>query len=427
MHGRKHLPWIAALAACAGGGASPPPPAIPVLDASAPDVSIALAADSADASAVLPAPAAQLADALRPTPGDALLLLGLHVERIEGYSPMFSSEGVPRTDTRPGYVTVLIRTKNGTATVVGSLPYLAVPQQAGFLFIGESSVRIHLPDDPRVTMYDGSPMPRTYDATDLWKTADRNAISRVSGKLAARLKAARAWGTEKTTQLIYVTRNAWCTVHTESEVTGGALYFHASTTYDLDSLDGSELSDNLIAYVGETTFRRFVSELLSIKPEQVEFDRPYRDGFMTYSWLDDVQAVISHREGVPMLSGAIRRAGNSARTFMESAPVGPAPESLAPGSKALDFRSIVAAIPRTKDALVSPSNDVVLSLASVGSPDAGADRDDAPDHIVIWDVAARQSVGTLPLGGRPVMVEWGEGDQAAAWLAALGPLAARRN
>ena len=252
---------------------------------------------------------------------------------------------------------------------------------------------------------------------------ERRAVGQESRKLETRLKAARAWGTENTTQLLYLTRSAMCTVHTESEVTGGALYFRANTSYSLASLYGSPLSENLLAYVGESTFRRFVSELLSIKPEQVEFDRPYYDRFITYSWLDDVQAVVSHSQGVAMLSGAIRRAGNSARYFMESGPIGSAPESLAPGSRPVDFRAIMAAIPDTRDALVAPSNDVVLSLAAPASPDGGA-GDDAPDHIVVWDVAGRKETGRLPLVGRPVMVEWSHGEHAAGWLAALAPLGA---
>lgn len=366
-------------------------------------------ADAAEAGAAVD-PGVRLIDVLHPVLGRAVLLFGIHTEEIEGYTPMFSAEGKPRTDTKQGYRTLILHTHDGTADVVGELPYLAVPQQDGFLYMGEASVSIHQPWDRRDMLGDGNPRPHDYDATDLWTTKDSSAIARAARQLEAKLRAKRAWGVENTVQLVYVTPTAQCTIHTKSEVTGGALWFHAMTTYSLQSLQGPPIDNNLASHVDERTLRQFGARLFEVPEEDIDFDKPYRDGFSAISWRDDVQACIDHERGSVMLQGAVLRWGNSARAYMTMRPVVPAPPSLAPGNDVIDYPAVKAVLADMIDAFASPSHDIVLAVRR---------KDKAGLELVVWDVAGRKVAKSLPLAGRPVMAQWASGGPGDAWLSKL--------
>ncbi|NUP10253.1 MAG: hypothetical protein HOW73_29740 [Polyangiaceae bacterium] len=356
----------------------------------------------------------RLAAALAPKgQEDALLLLGVHLESIEGYAPMFSSEGKPRTDTKPGYRTLIVRTHAGSADVVGELPFLAIPQGDGFLFMGESSVSVHLPEDPRVTLFDGSPKPRDYDATDLWKTSNAKEISTVQRELERGLKRAQAWGTENTTQIVYVTQRSICTTQTQSEVTGGALYFYASSRLNLSGVGTSTILGALSAHLDEKKFIGFAARLVETEESEIDLDRPYMyNTFDLVVWRDDIAACLAHDAGALSLTGSVRFSANSARSFYRTKAVGPAPPTLAPGHEAVDFSAIAASIPDAFDAFVSPAHDVVLAVRQKG---------DGPVELVVWDVVARREVKVIPMPGRPVMDEWATGETKDRWSRLLAP------
>jgi hypothetical protein len=361
-------------------------------------------------------PAAALEEALAPVAGDSLLLLGIHGESIESFFPMFSSEGRPRTDVRPGYRTLVIEVKGGDANVVGILPYVAVPQPAGFLYVGEASVSIHLPFDPSVTLENGEPKPRDYDATEIWTTRRPKEIPAIQKKREQELKKKRAWGTEQTAQIVYLTQSAMCAAHTWSEVTGGALYFFASTHHELTSLDDRTIPKELAAVVDEPTFLDFASQLYEVAREDIDLDRPFSTGIDTVVWRDDITPCLDHHRGGVTLLGSALFSGNSARRYLRSAPVMPAPANLAPGHGTVDFDAIEKAIPGVIDAFVSPTRDVVLAVRA---------EENQPVVLVVWDVAGHREVKTLPMPGRPVMEEWSAGETAAGWITTLTPFMAR--
>lgn len=357
-------------------------------------------------------PAVALQRLLDPKPSNGLLLLGVHRENIEGYGPMFTSEGKPRTDTRPGYMTLVIRTQNGAAELLGTLSYIALPQGDRFVYIGESSVSVHLPNSPRVTMFDGAPMPRDYDATDLWKTGDRKNIPAVAEELAQKLKKKLSWGTENTSQLVYVTQRALCKVNTQTAVTGGALYFTGITQYSVESIDGTPIDNNFAKHVSEPELIRFASDIFGIPLEDVDLDKPVGDSFMAYGIRDDIQLCIDHGEGSTRILGSILRSANSARMFSDDKPFGPAPEHLAPGSEAIPFTALKRLFPKAFDAFVSRSHDTLLIVQP---------SEEGVAELIVWNALDQKISGTLPIPGRPVMAEWAMEDKAQAWEKQLRP------
>lgn len=349
---------------------------------------------------------------LDPKPGSGLLLLGVHRENIEGYGPMFSSEGKPRTDTRPGYMTLVIRTQNGAAELLGTLSYIALPQGDRFKYIGESSVSVHLPDSPSVKMFDGGPMPRDYDATDLWTTDDRKTIPAAAEALAQKLKKKLSWGKEDTSQIIFVTPKALCKMNTRTEVTGGALYFTGITQYTVESMDGTSIDNNFAKHVSEPELIRFASVIFGIPLEDVDLDKPVGESFMVYSIRDDIQLCIDHGEGSTRMLGSILKSANSARSFSDDQPFGPAPEHLAPGNEAIPFAALKKLFPKAADAFISRSHDTLFIL----QPSA-----EGVAELAVWNALDQKISGTLPIPGRTVMVEWAMGDTAIAWEKQLRP------
>lgn len=325
---------------------------------------------------------------------------------------MFSGEGKPRTDTRPGYMTLVIRTQNGTAEVLGTLPYIALPQGDHFVYLGESSVSVHLPNSPSVTMYDGSPMPRDYDATDVWKTENRKNIPQTMEALTRKLKKKLAWGAENTSQIVFVTPKVLCKINTQSQVTGGALYFQATTTYSAESIDATRLENNFAKHVSEPDLIRFASAIFEIPIEDVDLDKPFRETFMTYSFRDDIQLCFDHENGSTQLMGSILRAGNSARYFSVEKAFGPAPERFAPGNDTLPYDTIKRIFPKAIDAFASRAHDTMFVVQP--STTKGLE-------LVVWNVAEQKQSATIVMPGRPVMAESGMGESARAWENELRP------
>lgn len=337
----------------------------------------------------------------------------MHLESIEGYLPMFSAEGKPRTDVRPGYRTLVLRTHEGSVELLGDLPFVAVPRPSGFLFLGEASVSIHLPPDPKVTLYDGGLKQRDYDATEIWRTSDASRATAEQRKSESGLRARKAWGVENTSQIVYVTQRALCTANTQSEVTGGALYFFASSHLSLSSLGGEDIPSSVFRHVDETTFRRFVTRLLDVPDEYIELDRPFLyNSFDLIVWPDDVVACLGRDRGAVRLTGGVRVSSNSARSYTRSGFVGAASATLAPDHETWDYDAAVAAVEGATDAFLAPAHDVVLVEVA---------REKQPRQLVVWDVVAGRKRRELTLPGRPIMDEWATGETAARWTKALAP------
>ncbi len=366
-----------------------------------------------------PDPMATLSRALEPKAGEGLLLLGLHLEDINGYAPMFSSEGKPRTDVRPGYLTVLIRTHDGTARVAGSLPYLAVPQDDGFLFMGEASARIHQktggPDCEVQACGPGElgQRPHDYDATEIWTTRDQGETGKVQTRLEAKLRARRQWGIEHTEQLVYVTPRAQCRDRTESEWTGGALWFHAEETRRLTATSGPAIDDRLVSWADDKAVRLVGNAAYETRKQgsgegdELNLDEEADLGWgHVVSFRRDVRACLDRAEGKVMVTGDLLVPGNSARSFTVSVNVKEAPAPLAPSNRiTVPFAAVRAAVPAATDAFVSPAKDTVLAMA--------------PEGLEVVDALHGKRGAGLPVKGRPVMVEWAAGAAAERWERAL--------
>jgi hypothetical protein len=282
---------------------------------------------------------------------------------------MFGDEGKPHTDTRQAYATRVVVGRGAATRVVTELPYLALPQARGFLFIGEASVSVHEPS-PKVAEGDEPQPPHDYDATALWTTSDRNQVDAVRAGLEAKLRAARAWGTESTVQIAYVTPVAMCTSVTETEWIGGALWFNGTTTMELTDAHRKPTPRRLAAYVADAQLLDFAR--LAVADRHGGDDPPrlgqiFDAGWGHFiDWRKDVHVCLAAKDGQAWITGAVVLPGNSARAYTFESPVAPAPISLAPSN----------------------------APAPLASP--------PPD------------------GRRVVMSEWSPGPAARAWLDALG-------
>jgi len=190
---------------------------------------------------------------------DSVLLLGLHVENIEGYAPMFSAQGRPRTDGAAGYRTVVLHIAGDSVRLASELPYLAVPQSRGFLYLGEVSVKRDLQPGK-----DAEPdTPHFYDATVLWRAWQRTAIPVVEQQRRRALERGAVAGAEDTTQVVYVTSKALCVSHTTSEWTGGALAFQAQHALELTTPTGAPLAWPLSRLADRSQLEQFMHHALA--------------------------------------------------------------------------------------------------------------------------------------------------------------------
>jgi hypothetical protein len=364
----------------------------------------------------VPSPAqAALPAQLGAKPGDAVLLLGLHLENIVGYLPMFSETGHPNTNLREGYATLVLHAHEGRADLVDVLPYLAVPQPAGFLYIGESSVSVHLPPDPKLELEPGTPMPRDYDATALWRTPNPKRIGELATELRARLKADQSWGKEDTTQLVFVTSRALCRIATQTEVTGGALWFFGGMTHAFEALSGPPIDSRLSRWVNETEMQAFANQAFAddgaAEPPHVDIRQTYEDPWgRNIDWKEDPTLCLTHRLGSVWVSGTVVRSGNSARSFSVEIPVMEAPATLAPGNMPSNWAALQAAFPEAQDAIVSPSHDLLLLLSQ---------RSSSSLELVVWDTIRQKESSRHPWVGRIVMTEWAVGAAGQRWIRTL--------
>jgi hypothetical protein len=377
-----------------------------------------LAEATASATEVAPPPAAArdpaallhaLATSMRPTAGEGLLLLGLHLEKIEGYFPMFSNEGKPRTNVAPGYRTILLHTKDGAVTVANELGYLALPKGDGVLFVGESSVSIHEPEDPRDTNGIGVARPHDYDATEIWTAKRRADVDATARAVERKLRARKKWGTENTEQLVYITPRARCRATTWTMWTGGAAWFDGETSYAFDAVTGPRVDDVLAHYVDDPTLRRFAGLAFASDEDdapEIDLDAPYEDWGRHIAWRKDAHVCLARARGKVQLVGTVLRAGNTHRSFTAAVPLQPAPVELAPvNAHAVDFDAVEAAFPGATDAWVSPARDVALVVQG--------------EKLVVYDALHEKPGQNMPFTARVVMAEWASGERASALLAAL--------
>jgi hypothetical protein len=335
---------------------------------------------------------------------DSVLLLGLHVEPIEGYAPMFSEQGRPRTNRAAGYRTLVLHITQGGARLASELPYLVVPQPRGFLYLGEVSVKLELKPGP-----DSDPdTPSFYDATALWRTMQRAAIPHAERQLRRALERGGAAGSEDTTQVVYATSKVLCVSNTTSRWTGGALAFQAQQVLELTTPAGSPLDWPLSRFADHAQLEQFMREALADyrqDDEPPQLDQPYNAFWATIDFRKDPRVCLEHHDGRLWLDGTVLLPGNSARSFTAWAPVRPAPSALGGLAEPASLDEAKRSVPGALDAVASLSPNIWLVRE--------------PAALVAVDVGSRQELLRLPVNGRIVMAEGARGAAVSRWLKAL--------
>lgn len=351
---------------------------------------------------------------LQPRAGESLLLVGVHTEPIEGYGPMFEAPGKPRTQVGPGYRTLVFHINAGRVTLDSQLPYIALPTPTGFVFLGESSVRLHGPARPTDDADEPQP-PDEYDATSLWLARSRREIPSASARLERKLRRAREPGVEDTEQLVYATPHALCRHKTTTSWTGGAHWFTGRTELYLTTPLGAQLPHPLARIANDGELDAFMKVALAEREGHgATLDQGFDAGWgHLIDFRKDPGTCLEHRWGRVWAHGTVELPGNSARSFAFSSPVKPAPASLAgPNPAALDFDEVVRTWPTALDFVTSYHRDALLLQTAQG--------------FVAVDALTGREGPTFPVAGRIVMVESAAGSAVARWRAELRQDASRK-
>src|SRR5580704_2079641 len=214
----RFTPLFLAVAFLAGCAAPQAPPVVE--PAPLPPPPPAASTGSARAEAPPPTTAERLASLLsRLQRSDApqTLLLGLEVAPSEGYGPLYDSDS-PKAPPEDKYHTLVVRYENGRAELAGELPFLAVPQAKGFLYVGVAGYdrddteaeqrrqgdRFGADDEYHNKVY-------WYAASSLWTTHARDKVDAARRSARARLERARKWGNAGGEDIVYLTSRAMCT------------------------------------------------------------------------------------------------------------------------------------------------------------------------------------------------------------------------
>jgi hypothetical protein len=345
-------------------------------------------------------PRAALLVNLKPRAGDYTLHLGLHVEQREGYGSLFGSGG-PLSVPGPGYRTFVLSFGAAAVSLQRELPYLAVPQANGFLYVGEASAHEdrsgHESEAEQERIQSGQEAPKWYVNTLIWQTRDEQRIVGLIKKLERQLQGA-AWGSMNSESVEYVTPRALMLSHDTAEWTGGATAFQGTNTIQMQSLSGA-LQTTVLARHGRQAVERLAQAIVAkyqLEPEHFEgVDKPL--------WLPwgpapvlttDAHACLTRFEGRVWEAGCVVLPGNSARSFTELFPIREALPDLAPSNFApLSFSEAKAAWPDMLDIVVAPNEAFVLVLRARG--------------LSVIEVATGRTALELPAArGSVVMAEW---------------------
>jgi hypothetical protein len=404
------------LAVAVLAGCTPPQPPPPVVDTSPSLPPPAALSAVAPAEPPQPTAAERLAPLLAHlTRSDApqTLLLGLEVAPSQGYGPLYDS-GSPKAAPDDKYRTLVVRYENGRAELAGELPFLAVPQAKGFLYMGVAGY------DRDDTEAERRRHPKTFEedtlgnnvywyaASSLWETPDRDKVDAVRKKARERLKRARKWGDAGGEDVVYVTARAICSSHWWAQWTGGAHAFIAGETQYFRGFE-KKLPEKLSAYTDDAGLLRFAREILRRRnpgePEtEISLDKPTDVGFGEVTWRKDSRACLGREKGRVYLTGVVNLPNNTARNSEWDAPVREAPPDLAPSAAApIDLADVQRAIafPKPKDALASPGEHLLVVQLR--------------DRFVVYGAGASQPLLSFPAAGRIVMAEWASGDPARGW------------
>lgn len=399
------------LVACSTGSPLPPAPRV----VPPPIVSIAQPTPIAP-PAPEPTPAATLAaylQKLAPIDTPETLLVGIEIVPSAGYGPLYG-EGA-HAPPEDKLHTLVLHVHDGRVELVGELPFLAIPKENGFTYMGVASyerddteaekkrqgAKFGADDDVGSNVY-------WYVASSLWRTSERAQVDAARTKARKSLEKQRKWGINFGEDINYVTREALCTTSYHAEWTGGALAFTANESQSLTGLS-KKLAPALLKYTDDDGLLRFAKNIMrerepDIEDPDISLDEPYDMGWSTIDWRKDSRACLGRHDGKVMLTGVIRLPNNSARSSEWEAPVRDAPADLAANATPpFPLAEILAAfaVPKPSDALVSPRKTILVAQFQ--------------DGLVLYGARSATPLLTIPMPGRIVMAEWASGDLANTW------------
>jgi hypothetical protein len=357
---------------------------------------------------------------LHPAADAQTILLGLRIQRPEGYQLLDRPEGDPPREPPPGYHTLAISFRNGKTSVDADVSYLTVPQTSGFLYLGDATaVRDETDHEGGAeNIQEGLSIPRYYAATDLWKTRDAAGILSSSTRLRQRL-GRPAWGTTHVTTVVYVTPRAVCLDDADTSWRGGAHVFDASEHQHLEGF-GARFEKTVFARHGASALLAFAHAVLEkyevppVDPETAEdVSIEHRTSFGTggsVDWKHDAVPCLLREHGVVFDSGVVELNGNVDHLFAMALPICAAGIELAPSNRApIAFDEVRKLYPMALDVVVAPNDALVVIVL--------------PDRVVGYDVATRSEVLVHPLAiERVVMAEWASGKTASRWSGTLKAL-----
>jgi hypothetical protein len=337
----------------------------------------------------------------------SVLLLGVHVENVADYRPLYSGEGYP-VDERPGYRTIVVELTPDQVRIAADLPYLMLPAAKGFDYVGEAEISID--EGFGETNEYGFAMPHTYAASTLVSASSPQALSRRIDGVKKKLRGQRQWGRSEMETLLAITPRAQCSQRMNGQVTGGALGFYASTYMHMSRVGGlplhrKRLTESELQAFGER-LEESRGERFARRPDgRIDLDKPVDMWWRTMDWRADVEMCIARQRGRMQITGSTTVPGNSARSFTMAFVLGDAPSEFAPGNRMpIAFDRLEAVVDGLMDAAITPHDDAIVLLAG--------------GRLVVLDATAKELMSADIGLVRPVMVEWATGAAAERWVAA---------
>jgi len=169
---------------------------------------------------------AEFLQQLAPIDTPETLLLAIETSPSSGYGPLYG-EGA-HAPPEDNLHTFVIHVHDGRVELAGELPFLAIPQEKGFLYMGVASYERDDTEAERKRQGEkfgfddeyGSKV-YWYVASSLWRTTDRAKVDTVRKAERRRLERQRKWGDLAGEDVNYVTSRALCTTRFWAEWTGG--------------------------------------------------------------------------------------------------------------------------------------------------------------------------------------------------------------
>lgn len=351
---------------------------------------------------------------LSPLGGPETLVLGIETVPSSGYGPLYGDG--PRVPPEDKLHTIILHAHDGRVELAGELPYLAIPRDNGFLYMGVAAyerddteaerkrqgAKFGMGDEYGSVVY-------WYAASSLWRTTERSKVDSVRTSERKSLKQRYRRGDMFGEDVNYVTRYALCTNRYRAEWTGGAQAFTGGEDQTFEGLTQGKLPTLLANYTDDAGLRKFVQAIFQQREpgddhSDISLDETYEMFGYEINWRKDSHVCLARTNGHVSLTGVIRLPNNGSRTSEWETPVFDAPATLAtnaaPPVALSDIRKAMA-IPKAVDAVVSPKRTMIVARL--------------PDRFVVYGNAAPAPLLTIPISGRIIMAEWAEGDAAKTW------------